>query len=51
MASIIAIAANLLGYGTGFMDGLKGALFAGGGFIITLAIEFIVKRVVMGGEC
>ena len=48
--SIIAIAVNLLGYGTGFMDGLKGALFAGGGvLLVTLAIEFIVKKEVMGG--
>ena len=48
--SIVAIVVNLLGYGTGFMDGLKGALFAGGGvLLVTLAIEFIVKKEVMGG--
>ena len=39
-----------MGYGTRFMDGLKGALFAGGGvLLVTLAIEFIVKKEVMGG--
>lgn len=50
LGSIIAIIVNLLGYGTGFIDGIKGALFAGGGVLIVIsAIEFIVKKEVMGG--
>lgn len=47
---ITAIIVNFLGYGVPFIDGLKGALFAGGGvLVVTLIIEYVVKKEVMGG--
>ena len=50
IGSIVAIIINFLGYGVSFTDGLKGAIFAGGGvLIVTLIIEYIVKKEVMGG--
>ncbi|MEG2985231.1 MAG: prepilin peptidase [Peptostreptococcaceae bacterium] len=50
IGSIVAIIVNLLGYGVPLIDGLKGALFAGGGvLVVTLTLEYIVKKEVMGG--
>ncbi|MGL5641448.1 MAG: prepilin peptidase [Paraclostridium sp.] len=47
---ITAIIVNFLGYGVPFIDGLKGAVFAGGGvLVVTLIIEYLVKKEVMGG--
>jgi leader peptidase (prepilin peptidase) / N-methyltransferase len=50
IGSITVIVVNFLGYGVPFTDGLKGAIFAGGGvLVVTLVIEYIVKKEVMGG--
>lgn len=50
IGSIIAIVVNILGYGCGFYDGIKGAILSGGGvMLVILAIEYIVKKDVMGG--
>ncbi|MGL5507693.1 MAG: prepilin peptidase [Paraclostridium sp.] len=50
LGSIIALIVNLTGYEVSFIDGIKGAIFAGGGvLLVTLLIEYIVKKEVMGG--
>ncbi len=50
IGSIIALVVNLLGYGVTFSDGIKGSIIAGGGvLLVTLGIEYIVKKEVMGG--
>ena len=50
IGSITALLVNFLGYGTPFIDGLKGAIFTGGGLLVlTLIIECILKKEVMGG--
>lgn len=50
LGSVLAIIVNLTGYEVSFIDGIKGAIFAGGGvLLVTLLIEFIVKKEVMGG--
>ncbi|MGL5713111.1 MAG: prepilin peptidase [Paraclostridium sp.] len=50
LGCVIALIVNLTGFGVSFFDGIKGAVFAGGGvLVVTLAIEFIVKKEVMGG--
>lgn len=50
LGSVFAIILNLLGQGIPFLDGIKGALISGGSvLLVTLIIEWILKKEVMGG--
>lgn len=50
IGAIFGFIFNMLGYGIGFLDGVYGSLICGGGLLIlTLLLEFILKKEVMGG--
>ncbi|MBC8632286.1 prepilin peptidase [[Eubacterium] tenue] len=51
IGSITALLVNFLGYGIPFIDAIKGSIFTGGGLLVlTLIIEYILKKEVIGGE-
>lgn len=50
IGSGVSLIVNILGFGVPFLDGIKGGLITGGSvLVVTLIIEWIVKKEVMGG--
>lgn len=50
IGSVVAVIINIFGVEVGFIEGIKGSLFIGGGvLVVALIIEFIIKKEVIGG--